>query len=68
MDKTRLTKEQGAILSAFTGILCGNFSDMHEYIEKIMKRPVFTYELRSEVLTSQIKEAVQKDFESICAL
>lgn len=62
----RLTKEQGAIISAFTGILCGEFSAMREYCERIMGRPIFTHEFASKTLRAEIKEKAQPDFLAIC--
>ena len=52
----------GAIIGAYTGVLSGSFSDLHEYIEKIMGRPVFTHELASEKLAQEIKEKSKPDF------
>jgi hypothetical protein len=64
---TKLTKEQGAIVGAYTGILAGSFSDMHEYIERIMGRPVFTHEMGNEKVYAQIREKAKTDFLAICA-
>jgi len=58
----KLTREQAAIVSAYTGYLIGPFSDMHAYIEKIMGRPVWTHEMASEKLIDQIREAAKEDF------
>lgn len=58
----RLTKEQGAIVGAFTGVLSGKFSDLHEYIEQLMDRPVMTHELGSEAMAAEIKEKARADF------
>ena len=44
----RLTKEQAAIIGAYTGFLAGPFGDMHEYIEKIMGRPIWTHDSPEE--------------------
>ncbi len=63
----RLTKEQAAIIGAYTNVLCGPFSDMHEYIEKVMGRPVWTHELASEKVTEEIREKCKADFLAICA-
>lgn len=63
---TRLTKEQAAIIAAYTGISCGPFHDVHEYVEKILGRPVFTHEMASERIANQIKEASRSDFLAIC--
>lgn len=66
MKTQKLTKEQAAIIGAFTGVLCGNFSDMHEYIETIMGRPVFTHELGNDFVVDAIKEKSKADFLAIC--
>ncbi len=41
----QLTKEQGIIITGFTGKLACKFSDFHADIEKRLGRPVFTHEL-----------------------
>jgi hypothetical protein len=61
----KITRAQAAILGAYTGILCGPFEDMHEYIEQIMGRPVFTHELASDTLCEEIKEKAKQDFLAI---
>lgn len=58
MDK--LTREQCAVISAYTGYLIGSFAAMQEYIEQILGRPVWTHELPS--LTEEIREASRADF------
>lgn len=58
---TRLTKEQAAIIGAYTGILCGPFDEMHQYIEGLMGRPVFTCELGSKGTWEMIKELAKAD-------
>lgn len=46
-----MTHEEAIILSAYTGVsLVKDFSEVHEYIEKMLGRAVFPYELvRTEV-------------------
>ena len=61
-----MTKHEAAVLSAFTGILIGSFDEMHEYIEKIMGRPVFTHELGSKEAFNEIKGKARPDFIKIC--
>jgi hypothetical protein len=63
----RLTKEQAAIIGAFTGYLCGPFSDMHEYVEKIMERPVWTHEMGNKEIMEEIKKRAKADFLEIVA-
>lgn len=60
-----MTKREAAIVAAYTGYLIGAFSDMHEYIEEVMKRPVFTHEMASPKFMESLRELVKKDFISI---
>lgn len=57
-----LTREQAAIIGAFTGILCGPFEDLHQYIEKVMGRPVWTHEMGDRETMERIKELAKPDF------
>lgn len=64
-----MTDREKAIVMAYTGVtmLKGEkFSIFHQYIEEIMKRPVFTHELGSELVWEQIKEASKPDFIRLC--
>jgi len=60
-----ITKREAAIISTYTGILIGEFSDVHKYIEKIMGRPVFTHELANKSFMEEIQEKSRDDFISI---
>lgn len=57
-----MNKREAAIVSAFTGILIGDFSEMHKYVEEIMGRPVWTHEMGDKEVTKKIKEAARADF------
>ncbi len=48
--------------SAATGRMMCEFSDMHEYIEQIMGRPVFTHELRIGSVAKEVGEKAEVDF------
>jgi hypothetical protein len=61
----RMTKEQAAIIGAFTGILAGNFEDMHEYVERVMGRPVLTHEMASKAFNDELKQRAMEDFKAI---
>lgn len=55
-----LTKEQALLLSAYTGVLlCEKFSDLHEYIEKIAGRPVFTHEMGKTDFMIKLQEKLK---------
>lgn len=62
----RLTKEQAAIIGAYTGICCGPFSDIHEYVEQKLGRLVLTHELIYHETQKEIKERTKEDFMSLC--
>lgn len=61
-----MTKEEKIIVSAYTGVLMCNFSDMHEYIEKKLGRPVWTHELADEKVWDEIHAATKADFLELC--
>lgn len=60
MDK--LTREQAAVLSAFTGVMMGEWADFQEYAERLLGRAVFTHEFAQDTLSAQIREAARDDF------
>ena len=55
-----MTKREAAIVSAYTGLLCGEFSYLQEHIEQLLGRPVFTHEL--PYLAEEIEQKSKKDF------
>ena len=55
-----MTKREAAVLGAFTGILIGEFSDMHKYIEEIMGRSVWTHELGNEDIVAEVKDKARR--------
>lgn len=57
-----MTKQEAAIIGAYTGYLIGEFSDLHEYIERIMERPVWTHEMASKALFKEIQDKAKADF------
>jgi len=61
-----MNKKEAAIVGAYTGILIGDFSDMHKYIEEKLGRPVFTHELANSGTVKKIKNASKNDFLEIC--
>lgn len=65
MKIKRLTKEQAIIISAFTGVLCCDFSDLHDAIEKKISHPVYVHELGDKNMAKRIKEAFREDFLSL---
>lgn len=64
MDK--LTKEQAAIVGAYTGYSAGPFSDIQEYAERVLGRPVWTHEFASPRVSEELRAAAKADFIAIC--
>lgn len=61
-----MTKQERIIVSAYTGILMCNFSDMHKYIEEKLGRPAWTHEMVSYNVQKEIENAVKPDFLALC--
>lgn len=62
MDIQKLTKEQAIIISGFTGILCGEFHDFHEDVEKRLGRGVQTFEFGIKSFVTEVKKLYEADF------
>ena len=63
----RLTREQAAIIGAYTGIICGPIGDIQKYAERILKRPIMPGDWSSQELRDTLKEAATEDFKALCA-
>lgn len=61
-----MTKHEKLVVSAYTGYLMTSFAEFHEYVEKVLARPIFTHELGEEILTHKLQDAVREDFYKIC--
>lgn len=58
-----LTKEQALLVSAYTGFLCVNdFSEVHEFAEKAMERPVFTHEFADPEFYKDLRSVLRAEF------
>lgn len=62
-----MTKREKQVVSAYTGTLMSTFDELHEYIEEILGRPVWTHELADEDTWNEIKEKSKEEFLKICA-
>ena len=52
-----MTKKEAVILSAYTGyLLVPDFGDVHEFIEKLLGRPVWTHQLADPAIQGEIRE------------
>ncbi len=60
-----MTKHESIVLTAYTGILMCNFSDMQEYADKLLKRATLTHEFGSEKFQDKLKELCKAEFMAI---
>lgn len=61
----KLTREQGLIITGYTGILACDFADFHEDVERRLGRPVFTHEFAFDEVREEIRDAYQDDFAAL---
>ena len=61
-----MDKHEAAVMTAYTGIMVGSFSDFHAYAERIMDRPIWTHQFASKKLAAEIKAKAEPDFMAIC--
>ena len=57
-----MTLRECAIITAYTGILMGDFNEFHKYIEELLGRSVWTHELADINIQNLIKEKSKPDF------
>lgn len=50
------------MLSGFTGLMHGSFSDFHGDVEKRIGHPVFTHQFADKEFMSKVKELYREDF------
>lgn len=60
MEPRKLTTEQGAIVSAYTGYLACSFSALHAYAERKLGRPIWTHQFPA--IAEELREASKSDF------
>ena len=63
---TRLTKEQAAVIGAYTGFTAGPFADIQEYAERKLGRPCWTHEFGKPEFTEHLHLAAKEDFLALC--
>ena len=63
--KIMITKKEAAIISAYTGVLLGDFSEMCKYAEQIVGQPIWTHQYANKDFANKIKQLSKKDFLSL---
>lgn len=61
-----MTRDEALLLSAYTGyLLVPDFSDVHEFCERILGRPIYTHEFVDEKIVEEIKEKLKPEIMSM---
>ncbi len=60
-----MTKREAAIISAYTGILIGQFEDMAEYAESLLNRPIYSHEYADENFVEELRRRSLLDFAAL---
>ena len=60
--RSKLTKEQGIVITGFTGKLACKFADFHEDVERRLGEPVFTHQFGDKDFANKIEELYRADF------
>ena len=57
--RLKYDKARKLIVSAYTGILMVEFTELHKFFEEKLGRPIFTHELANEELVEQLKNLLK---------
>ena len=60
-----MTKREAAIVSAYTGFLCGKFEYLHEYAEELFGRPIYSHQFANKEFVEALKVKSKHDFINI---
>ena len=60
-----MNKREAAIVSAYTGFLIGDFSEMHKYAEELFVGPVWTHQFGDKGFSKKLREMAKADFVAI---
>lgn len=58
----KLTVIQAAIISAYTGVMVGKFTDMRDYACELLGRELFTHDFGERAIRDELKARSKPDF------
>lgn len=61
-NSEHLKKRDLAILTAYTGVMFGDFQDFHGYAEEILGHPIFTHQFGDKQMSEKLHELSKEDF------
>lgn len=60
-----MTKHEAVVVTAYTQICIGDFSEYKKYAEKLLGRPICTHELMYDDVVEEIRRKSKPDFMAI---
>lgn len=61
-----MTRNEALLLSAYTGyLLVPDFSELHEFCERTLGRPIYTYEFADGKVIEEIREKLKPEIMNI---
>ena len=57
-----MNKREAAVITMYTGVLIGSFSDAHKYAEDILGQPIFTHQFAEPEMIERIKDLSREEF------
>ena len=58
-----MTQKEAIAISAYTGFCFAPFDEIHQFIEKVLGRPVFTHELARDDIWDDVRKNMQKNLD-----
>ena len=60
-----MTKQEGAVITAATGILFTDFAVFHAYAEKLIGKPIYTHEFCNPELWAELRRLSKMDLQEL---
>ena len=58
-----MTRKEAIAISAYTEYCFAPFDEVHQFIEEVLGRPVFTHELSRDDIWEDIRKSMQKNLD-----
>ena len=58
-----MTHKEAIAISAYTGFCFASFDEIHQFIEEVLGRPVFTHELARDDIWDNVRKNMQKNLD-----
>ena len=58
-----MTHKEAIAISAYTGFCFAPFAEIHQFIDEVLGRPVFTHELARDDIWDDVRKSMQKNLD-----